>query len=127
MTKEPLDVEIVTHVTGSMDHCSHCQVFIDGVGIGDRVHREDMQSYPEDFIRDWQRMSGWVRDLAATFPSKLVIRITDAQSLRGLWIALTKGVRRYPTFIIDGDEKYQGWDREHLKEMLERRISGVQG
>lgn len=116
----PIDVEVVAHVIGSMDHCNHCQVFIDGVGIGDQVHGRDLQSFPEEFVRDWARLSDWVLDLAETFPGQLVIRITDAQSVRGLWKSLTRGVRKYPTFIVDGKEKYHGWEREHLNKMIER-------
>ena len=126
MSQQPLDIEVVAHVTGSMQHCTHCQVFIDGAGIGGRVHQENLRSYPEDFILDWQRLSGWVLDLAAMFPGQLVIRITDAQSLRGLWQALTRGVRRYPTFIIEGREAYHGWDRAHLDGIIRRRLAARQ-
>lgn len=117
-----LTVEVVAHVTGSVDHCSHCQIFIDRAGIGDKIHQEDLQSYPEDFVRDWQRVSDWVLDLAEVFSGQLIIRITDAQSMRGLWSSLTRGVRKYPTFIIDGKEKYQGWDRERLNEMIRQHL-----
>lgn len=117
---KPIDVEVVAHVIGSMDHCSHCQVFIDGVGVGEQVHTQDLQSFPEDFVHDWQRLSDWVLDLAATYPGQLVIRITDAQSLQGLWRSLTRGVRKYPTFIVDGKEKYHGWERERLNNMIEQ-------
>ena len=120
----PVDVEVVAHVIGSMDHCSHCQVFIDGVGIGEQVHGRDLQSFPEEFVRDWTRLSDWVLDLAETFPGQLVIRITDAQSVRGLWKSLTRGVRKYPTFIVDGKEKYHGWEREHLNKMIEQVLTG---
>jgi hypothetical protein len=120
-----IDVEVVAHVTGSMNHCDHCQVFIDGVGIGDQIHQQDIQSYPEEFIRDWQRVSDWVLDLAATFPGQLVIRITDAQSMQGLWKSLTKGVRKYPTFIVDGEEKYHGWEAEALNEVIRRHLPTV--
>lgn len=117
-----VEVEVVTHVTGSMDHCDSCQVFIDGVGIGGKIHNEDMQSYPEDFVRDWQRLSDWVFKLADSYPGKLVIRITDAQSVGGLWRSLTKGVRQYPTFIVDGSEKYHGWDDEQLNAIINRHL-----
>ncbi len=128
MAHKPVDVEVFAHVTGSMNHCTHCQVFIDGVGIGNQVHLADIQSYPEDFVRDWQRLSDWILDLAETFPGQIVIRVTDAQSMRGLWKALTRGVRRYPTFIVEGQETYQGWDRDRLAEMIRRRLpSHAQG
>jgi hypothetical protein len=127
MLNRPLDVEVVAHVTGSMNHCDHCQVFIDGVGVGEKIHREDLQSYPEDFIRDWQRVSDWVLDLAAAFPGQLVIRITDAQSVQGLWKSLTKGVRKYPTFIVGGQEKYHGWDHEQLSDLIRKHLEVARG
>lgn len=123
MSRQPLDVEVVTHVTGSMDHCSSCQVFIDGVGVGGQVHQQDMDSYPEDFIRDWQNISDWVFELADAFPGQLVIRITDAQSMQGLWKSLTKGVRKYPTFIINGEEKYHGWDHDRLNQLIQNQLA----
>jgi hypothetical protein len=121
---ERVEVEIVAHVTGSMEHCSHCQVFIDGAGIGQQVRQADLQSFPEDFVRDWQRLSDWIRELASAFPERLVIKIYDAQSLQGLWRSLTKGVRRYPSFIVDGKQKYQGWDHATLNGMIERALAG---
>ena len=123
MSHHPLVIEVVTHVTGSMNHCDHCQVFIDGVGIGERVHQQDLSSYPEDFIRDWQRVSDWVLALAETFPGRLVIRITDAQSPRGLWKSLTQRVRKYPTFIIGGETLYHGWDRAYLDTVIQKHLS----
>jgi len=120
--REPLEVEVVTHIAGSMQHCAHCQVFIDGVGVGDKVHQENIQSYPPEFIEDWQRVSGWILDLAAAHPGQLTIRVTDAQSLRGMWKAISQGVRRYPTFIVAGQEKYHGWDPARLEELLSRHL-----
>lgn len=117
MAGKPLQVEIVAHVLGSMDHCSHCQVFIDGVGVGGQVKRADLNAYPKEFMDEWQRLSDWVLALARQYAGRLVIKITDAQSLQGLWKALRYGVRRYPTFIIQG-EKYHGWDAGKVDEMI---------
>ena len=122
MGHKPIDIEVVTHVTGSMNHCNQCQVFIDGVGVGEKIHTEDMMSYPEEFVQDWQRLSDWVFELADGFPGQLVIHITDAQSMQGLWKSLSKGVHQYPTFIIDGDEKYHGWDHDQLNDLIRRRL-----
>ncbi len=124
---KPLDIEVVAHVTGSMDHCQSCQVFIDGVGVGGKVKQEDIEAYPEEFVRDWQNVSTWVLELADKYPGQLLIRITDAQSVQGLWKSLTKGVRKYPTFIIEGHEKYHGWDHEKLESMIQRRLQMAGG
>ena len=120
-----LEVEVVTHVAGSMDHCGQCQLIFNSVGVGGQVHQDDVASYPEDFIRDWERLSAWVFKLAETFPDRLTIRITDAQSVNGLWKAISKGVHKYPTFIIEGGEKYQGWDGEALDTLIRKHLGGV--
>lgn len=120
--KSPLEVEVVAHVTGSMQHCSHCQVFIDGVGVGQKVHQENINSYPPEIIADWQRLSDWILELAEAYAGRLVIRVIDPQSPQGIWRAITKGVRKYPTFIVAGKEKYQGWDKAQLNRLLERRL-----
>jgi hypothetical protein len=124
--RKPLQIEVITHVAGSMQHCSHCQIFIDGAGIGGKVHRDNLSSYPPEFMAEWQQLSDWVLDLAAAHPGQLVIKITDAQTLPAMWKALTQGVRRYPTFIIDGHEKYHGWDREELERCLLPYLADVQ-
>jgi hypothetical protein len=121
--QSPLPIEVVAHVTGSLDHCAHCQVFINGAGIGEQVHQHDLRSFPADFIRDWQSLAAWIQELAATFPGQLVIRVTDAQSLRGLWLALTRGARRYPTFLI-GEQKMSGWDRDQLDQLIRLELGG---
>ena len=118
--KKSIDVEVVAHVTGSMQHCSHCQVFIDGVGVGEKIHRENINSYPPEFIEEWQRLSEWILELAETHPGQLTIRIVDAQSPQGIWKSLSKGVRKYPTFIIEGKQKYHGWDKGRLNDLIDQ-------
>jgi len=98
-----LEVEIIAHVLGSMNHCSHCQVFIDGVGVGDQVHRADLQSYPPEWMEEWQRLSDLVYNITEQFAGKIIVKITDAQSPQALWKALRYGIRRYPTFMVGQD------------------------
>jgi hypothetical protein len=117
-----LEVEVVTHVLGSMNHCQHCQVFIDGAGVGGQVHRSDLDSYPPEWREEWQRLSDWILHLAERHAGQLCIKITDAQSVGGMWRAIRHGVRRYPTFIVDG-EKYHGWDEAALEELIDRKLA----
>ena len=119
--KDLLEVEIVTHVLGSMDHCKHCQVFIDGAGVGERVHQSDLESYPPEWMAEWRRLSGIIFDLTERFAGQLVIKITDAQSPQAMWKALRHGVRKYPTFIIAGD-KYHGLDEAKVSELITRHL-----
>ena len=97
---KPVRIEVVAHVLGSMDHCAHCQVFIDGAGVGGQVKRADLEAYPQEFMAEWQRLSDLILALAERYAGRLQIRIIDAQSPQALWKALRYGVRKYPTFII---------------------------
>ncbi len=111
MTPKSVQLEIIAHVPTSSNLCSHCQVFIDNAGVGHKSKQADLDSYPPEFMADWKRLSSMVLALSERYPGQLIIKITNAQSPRGLWLALRRGVHRYPTFILAG-EKYQGWGAE---------------
>ncbi|MCW5854334.1 MAG: hypothetical protein KIT87_29970 [Anaerolineae bacterium] len=119
-----LQVEVVTHVLGSMSHCQHCQVFIDGSGVGGQVHQSDMESYPPEWRAEWTQLSDLIFRLTERYPGRLVVRIHDAQSVGGLWQAIRRGIRKYPTFIV-GDEKYYGWDEAALDSLVRRKLTAV--
>lgn len=122
--EEPLEVEVITHVLGSMDHCQHCQVFIDGVGVGNQIHQTDLDSYPPDWMEEWQKLSNMILNLAESYKGKLVIKITDAQTPQALWKALRHGIRKYPTFIIAG-QKYHGFDEEKVAHLIDENLSDI--
>lgn len=122
MSNEPLTIEVVTHVLGSLNHCSHCQIFLDGAGVGQQIHQQDLQSYPADWWQDWQQFSDLIFSLTERYAGKLVIKITDAQSPRGVWLSLKRKVRHYPTFLI-GSEIYQGLEEAPLAQMIEAHLN----
>ena len=64
-------------------------------------------------MEEWQRLSGLIFDLTERYAGKLVIKITDARSPQAMWKAIRHGVRKYPTFIVQG-EKYHGFDEGEL-------------
>lgn len=121
MNQDILEVEVIAHVLGSMDHCTHCQVFIDGAGVGDQIHRADLESYPTDWMREWQQLSDIIFDLTERFAGKLIIKITDAQSPQAMWKAIRRGVRKYPTFIIEQD-KYHGLDPSEITKFISAHL-----
>lgn len=117
-----LEVEVVAHVLGSMDHCSQCQVFIDGVGIGDQVHQADLDSYPADWMEEWQRLSDLIFNITEQYAGQLVVKVTDAQSPQAIWKAFRRGVRKYPTFIV-GKDKYYGLDQEKVANLIDLHLA----
>jgi hypothetical protein len=121
MEDRPLEVEVIAHVLGSMDHCGHCQVFLDRAGIGGKVHQADLESYPPEWIDEWQRLSDLIFHLTEAYAGQLAVRITDAQSPQGLWASIRRGIRKFPTFVVRG-EKYTGLDEEKARDLIMRHL-----
>ena len=78
--------------------------------MGQRVHTEEINEYPEDLKAEYLRLSEWVRDTRKIHGQQVVVRIVDPQSLGGLWMVLRHRFRRFPTFFVDGAEKIVGWE-----------------
>ncbi len=116
-----LEIEVVAHVLGSMDHCSHCQVFLDGAGFGEQIHQADLESYPREWMEEWQRLSDLIFNVTERYAGQLVVKITDAQSPQAMWKALRRGIRKYPTFLIE-NEKYHGLEEARVVDLIERHL-----
>jgi hypothetical protein len=105
-----INLEVIAPLISGAKHCSHCQNFFDDAGISQRVQEEERNSYPEEMWQDYARLSQMVRDLSARYGDQLRIILTDPHSPMGLWKSLRHWVRTYPTFIVNGQAKYAGWD-----------------
>ena len=81
-----------------------------GLGIGDKVHNIEINEYPEEMREEYLRLSEWVRSTYDTFGMRVWIKVIDPQSLVGLWKHVRYAVRRYPTFVLDGEHIHTGWD-----------------
>jgi hypothetical protein len=88
------------------------------------VHRQELNEYPEGMKEEFLRLSQWIRTTREQYGPRVLIRLVDPQSLLGMWKALRNGVRRYPTFLVDGTERVVGWEGDPagaLAQAVERR------
>lgn len=122
MNRPPVTVEVISLILSSFSHCKHCQVFIDGVGVGHQVHWADIEAYPEPLKEEYTRLFSVVHEIADKHAGQVIFKITDAQSIPGLWKQIRHGIRRYPAFIVDGNEKVVGWDLEQLEAVIQNRL-----
>lgn len=82
-----------------------------------------MAEYPHDLIEDHVRLSTLVVELVKRYDKRIVIHVIDPQSAVGFYKSLRYWVRKYPTFIIDGEKKVTGWDQVRLEESLQECLS----
>jgi len=116
-----VNIEVIAPLVVGMKHCQSCQVFIDDADISKQVQADELNSIPEEIWQDYTRLSGMVRDLSARYGEQVRITLIDPHSPMGLWKSLRHWVRTYPTFIVNGETKYTGWDGTALDSLLRAR------
>jgi hypothetical protein len=77
-----------------------------------------MDEYPPDLKEEYLRLSDWIRELTRNYKDRLLIKLIDAQSILGIYKSLRHWVRKYPTFIVERQEAYTGWDKKRLESLL---------
>jgi hypothetical protein len=113
-----IQLEVLAYGPTDFFHCAQCEHLFDAVGIGEPVHQEIQTAYPAEVLEEANRLAAWLRELAAQYGERLRIRIVDPQSLEGLLKSLRHRVRRYPTFIVNRQATYTGWEPAALERLL---------
>ena len=90
--------------------------------LGQAPHERGLDEYPPEWQEEFKRLSATVYGLADRYQDKVQIRIWDPRSLQGLWRSIHHGVRRYPTFIVNGRNKMAGWDTGKLEQQIQIAI-----
>ena len=120
---KPISVEVIAPALTDLRHCAHCEFIFGQTEVGKRVHREELDGYPQDLKEDFERLSAWLIELAHRYGDVLRIKLIDLQSFEGFLKSVRYWVRRHPAFIIAGRKEYVGWDKAVLDRILQARIS----
>lgn len=86
---------------------------------------QDLNEYPEDLKEDYLFLSGWIKELSQKYRERILIRITDAQSLQGFYKSIRYRAFGYPVFIINNKKKYTGRDKVRLDMLLREELSNA--
>lgn len=125
---QPVTVQVITYAPTVFRHCQHCEVAFEGMGLGERMHRNEARdALPNDLALEFQQVSDWVHGLIERHGRRLRIDVVDAASLEGVWRSLRHGVRRYPAVIIGGREKRVGTDFAELDRLVDAYANGPVG
>ena len=71
-------------------------------------HERGLDEYPPEWQEEFQRLSDVILNLSNRYQDSILIQIWDPRSLQGLIKSIRYWVRRYPTFIVEGQEKVTG-------------------
>jgi len=88
------------------------------VGLDQKFHQKETGEYPLDLREEYVKLSNWILELTRLYKHRLFIRLIDVQSPLGIYKSLRHWIRKYPTFIVEGEETYTGWDKGRLESLL---------
>ena len=114
----PIRLEIVTNVITHYDHWRHGETLFVEAGLDQKFHQRETDEYPLELKEEYLRLSDWIRELAQLYKHRLFIQLIDVQSPLGIYKSLRHWIRKYPTFIVEGQETYTGWDKRQLESLL---------
>jgi hypothetical protein len=116
-------VEILAYAPTEFYHCQHCEVVWGHLDLGDRLHAEQRKSsLPEELQAEYAAISDWVRQAFDRYGDRLTVKVVDVASVEGLYKAIRHRARRFPAFIIDGEERFIGFDPVRLNSALTARL-----
>ena len=119
----PISVQVIMPVITNFYHCMHCEQIFSQAGIGQQVHQEEINQYPEDVKQEFTRLADWLFEIAHQYGDQIRIQVIDPQSIEGVLKSLRYWVRKYPAFIVNGREKLTGWDKATLDAMLQEQLT----
>ena len=94
-----------------------------GLKAREKKDDRDLNDYPEDVKEEYLYLCDWIRELSRTYREKILIRVTDAQSLQGFLKSIRYRAFRYPAFIINKKKKYTGKDKLRLDRLLREELA----
>ena len=114
-------VEVLTYAPTEFYHCQHCEVVWDQVGLGRHIRADQRGSgLPPDLQAEYEAISDWLVSARRRFGERLQVKLVDVASVEGVLKALRHRARKFPAFIVNGNERITGFDRAKLESALDR-------
>jgi hypothetical protein len=120
----PILLEVITPLPESWGICLSCEMLMARANLDEPPYARGLEEYPPDWKADFRRLSKLVLDLSARYGDDLLIRLYDPRSLPGLLRALRYRAHRYPTFVLNGRQKFIGWQTALLEQALQAARAG---
>ena len=103
-------------------HIKNCRLIFEEVGLKSKFHNQEINQYPDDIKEEVLRLSDWIRDLVQRYPHNVQFKIIDAMTPLGFYKMLRYRIRKFPSFIINKQQTYSGWDTKALESLINQHL-----
>ena len=122
---KPLLIEVIAYAPTGFYHCQHCEIIFDQQGVGKKIHSEQLQTaLPQDMLRDYARVSRWVNAMVDRYGDHVALKVVDAASIEGVWLALRHRLRRFPVVLVAG-HKYDFDEPQPLEAAIAEHVGAA--
>ena len=111
-------IDVISPLPEGWGICLSCEMLMARANLDQAPHERGLDEYPPEWQEEFQRLSDVVLDLSDHYQENVLIQIWDPRSLQGLLKSIRYWVRRYPTFIVNGQNKVTGWDLQQLEQHI---------
>ncbi len=117
-----IHLEVVGRMPTAYRHCHRCNPIFKQSRLEEGVNREAVREYPEAVQEEFVWLSDILGELDRLYGSRIVITLTDAVSIPGMYKTIRYRLRTYPAFIVNKHVVVSGRDRERLLRVIEEHL-----
>ena len=111
-------IDVISPLPEGWGICLSCEMLMARANLDQAPYERGLDEYPPEWQEEFQRLSDVILNLSNRYQDSILIQIWDPRSLQGLIKSIRYWVRRYPTFIVEGQEKVTGWDVQQLEQHI---------
>jgi hypothetical protein len=113
-----VELDVISPLPEGWGICLSCEMLMARANLDKAPHERGLEEYPPEWWEEFQRLSDIVMDLSNRYGDSIRIQLWDPRSLQGLMKSIRYWVRRYPTFIVQGQNKITGWNLDQLEQQI---------
>jgi hypothetical protein len=114
----PVQIDVFFPIPEGWGMCNACEVMMAQADLGQASPDRGLDEYPPEWQADFKRLIDTIYAIADHYQEQVQIRVWDPRSFQGLVKSIRYGVRRYPTFIINGHTKITELDSDQLEQKI---------
>ncbi len=115
----PVRVDVIYPLPEGWGMCFTCEALMAHAQLAQAPYERGLEEYPPEWRLEFEQLSAAIYGLADRYQSGIVIRLWDPRSLQGLLKSIRYGAHRYPTFIVNGQQKVTGWQTDLLEQHIQ--------
>jgi hypothetical protein len=119
---KPVQIDVFFPVPEGWGMCTTCEMMMAQADLGQAPHERGLDEYPPEWQEEFKRLSSTIFSLADRFQDQVRILIWDPRSFQGMLRSVRHAVRQYPTFIVNQQNKYTGWDTSKLEQQIQSAV-----